>query len=147
MLSEVLAPSSIDLTTGAKSLRISPDGQHLACGGRDGNLRQVPYSFLFLTPWCWQKSRNARCTVEPIQPKCLQYYAQGSFKAVVWTMSVFLKAFKQQSCGPVIKNIYAIFTAIPVEYALISRWDEQAAKNKLDGNCSRSSRLEIGELP
>uniref|UniRef100_A0A915B6I2 Mitogen-activated protein kinase-binding protein 1 n=1 Tax=Parascaris univalens TaxID=6257 RepID=A0A915B6I2_PARUN len=36
---KVLASSSIDLTTGAKSLRISPDGQHLACGGRDGNLR------------------------------------------------------------------------------------------------------------
>ncbi|VDM48489.1 unnamed protein product [Toxocara canis] len=39
MPDKVLAPSSMDLTTGAKSLRISPDGQHLACGGRDGNLR------------------------------------------------------------------------------------------------------------
>ncbi|VDK54418.1 unnamed protein product, partial [Anisakis simplex] len=35
---QVLAPS-MDLKVGAKSLRVSPDGQHLACGGRDGNLR------------------------------------------------------------------------------------------------------------
>lgn len=35
---DVLGASLSDAGNGVKSLRVSPDGRHLAAGGRDGNL-------------------------------------------------------------------------------------------------------------
>lgn len=38
LFSEVFGATISDTGSGVKSLKVSPDGKHLAAGGRDGNL-------------------------------------------------------------------------------------------------------------
>jgi WD40 repeat protein len=62
----LLADGRAELTNvGVKSIRVSPDGAHLATGSRDGNIRCVDMLFLFKF-WVFKcVFRTVNCSIPP----------------------------------------------------------------------------------